>query len=91
LHRLLDNLEMLKEEGFTSSAVAISFSRRLIQPIQDRVHPAFEYWGQSDPTHVIKRKVSKGEMAVRVKNIFCGRIRNRDAPRRSRCTDLTTR
>jgi hypothetical protein len=60
----------------TGGAVAISFCHRLIQPIQDRVHPAFEYWGQSDPTQVIKSKVSKGEMAARVKNIFDGRIRN---------------
>jgi hypothetical protein len=46
----LDDLEQLKVEGLTGGAVAISFSRRLIQPIQDRAHPTFEYWGQSDPT-----------------------------------------
>jgi diphthamide synthase (EF-2-diphthine--ammonia ligase) len=33
LHPLLDNLERLKVEGLTGGAVAISFSRRLIQPI----------------------------------------------------------
>jgi hypothetical protein len=38
----------------------------LILPIKDRVHPAYEYWGQSDPTHEVSRKVSKEEMAVRV-------------------------
>jgi hypothetical protein len=50
----------------TGAAVARSFCRRLIQPIKDRVHPAYEYWGQSDPTHEVSRKVSKEEMAVRV-------------------------
>jgi hypothetical protein len=50
LQPLLDDLEQLKVEGLTGGAVAISFSRRLIQPIQDRAHPTFEYWGQSDPT-----------------------------------------
>jgi hypothetical protein len=53
----------------------------LIQPIQDQVHLAFEYWGQSNPTRVAKHKVSKGEMATRMKNIFSGRIRNRKCPK----------
>jgi hypothetical protein len=49
---LLDELEQLKAEGLTGTAVAISFCRHLIQPLQDRAHLAFEYWGQSDPTRV---------------------------------------
>jgi hypothetical protein len=61
--------------------VAISFCRRLIQPLQDRAHPAFEYWGQSDPTQVAQRKVSKAEMMARAKKIFGGRIRNKECPR----------
>jgi hypothetical protein len=65
----------------TGGAVAISFCCRLILPIQDPLHPAFEYSGQSDPTRVIKRKVSKGEMAARVKDIFSDRIRNRECPK----------
>jgi hypothetical protein len=68
LKPLLDDLEQLKAEGLTGVAVAISFCRRLIQPLQDRAHPAFEYWGQSDPTRVAQRKVSKA-------------IRNRECPR----------
>jgi hypothetical protein len=42
---LLDDLERSKAEGLTGGAVAISFGCRLIQPIQDQVHPAFEYSG----------------------------------------------
>jgi hypothetical protein len=42
LHPLLDDLKRLKAEWLTSGAVAISFNCRLIQPIQDRVHLAFE-------------------------------------------------
>jgi hypothetical protein len=40
---LLDDLEKLKAEGLTGDVVAISFNHRLIQPIQDWVHPTFEY------------------------------------------------
>jgi hypothetical protein len=43
----------------TGASVARSFCRRLIQLIKDRVHPAYEYWGQSDPTREVIRKVSK--------------------------------
>jgi hypothetical protein len=81
LQPLLDDLEQLKAEGLTGGAVVISFCRRLIQPIQDRAHPTFEYWGQSDPTRVVKRKVSKAEMMAWAKNIFGGWIRNRDFPK----------
>jgi hypothetical protein len=42
LHPLLDDLERLKAEWLTGGAVAISFNCQLIQPIQDRVHLAFE-------------------------------------------------
>jgi hypothetical protein len=49
LRPLLEDLERLKAEGLTRSVVAINFSCWLIQPIQDRVHPAYEYWGQSNP------------------------------------------
>jgi hypothetical protein len=68
-------------EGLTGVAVAISFSRRLIQPLQDRAHPAFEYWGQYDPTRAAQRKVSKAEMMAHAKNIFGERICNRECPR----------
>jgi hypothetical protein len=52
LKPLLDDLEELKAEGLTGTAVAINFCRRLVQPLQDRAHPAFKYWGQFDPTRV---------------------------------------
>jgi hypothetical protein len=81
LKPMLDDLEQLKAEGLTGVAVAISFCRRLIQPLRDRAHPAFEYWGQSNPTRVAQCKVSKVEMMARVKNIFGGQIRNKECPK----------
>jgi hypothetical protein len=33
----------------TGVRVAISFFHRLIQPLQDRAHLAFEYWGNPTP------------------------------------------
>jgi hypothetical protein len=43
LKPLLDDLEQLKAKGLTSAAVAISFCHHLIEPLQDRAHPTFEY------------------------------------------------
>jgi hypothetical protein len=37
--------------------------------------------GESNPTRVAQRKVSKAEMMTRAKNIFSGRIRNRECPK----------
>jgi hypothetical protein len=61
--------------------VAISFCRCLIQLLPDRAHPAFQYWGQSDPAQLVQRMVSKAEMIARAKNIFGGRIRNTECPK----------
>ena len=78
---LLTDLKKLKDEGLTGGAVAISFSRSLIQPIKDWVHPVYEYWGQSDPTREAMRKVSKEEMVARVCQFFCGVICNKACPK----------
>jgi hypothetical protein len=43
LRLLLEDLEGSKTEGLTGGTMAISFHRQLLQPIQDRVHPAYEY------------------------------------------------
>jgi ribosomal protein L23 len=53
----------------------------MIQPIKDRVHPAYEYYGQSDPTSEVNRKVSKEEMAARVSQIYSGKVKVKKCPR----------
>jgi hypothetical protein len=61
----------------TRGSIARSFCRRLIQPIKDRVHPAYEYWGQSDPT----RKVSMEEMGTSVSQIYVGKAWIKKCPK----------
>jgi hypothetical protein len=48
LKEVLELVKDVKDRGVTGGSVARSFCRRLIHPIKDRVHPAYEYWGQSD-------------------------------------------
>ena len=50
MERLLKEITNLLVQKLTGAAVAISFCKRLTQPIQERVHPAYEYWGRQDPT-----------------------------------------
>jgi hypothetical protein len=59
----------MKSRGVTGAAVVRSFCRQMIQPINDQVHPVYEYCGQSDPTREVNRKVSMEEMAARVSQI----------------------
>jgi hypothetical protein len=63
---VLELVNGMKSRGVTGAAVARSFCRRMIQPIKDRVHPAYEYCGQSDTTREMNHKVSREEMAARV-------------------------
>jgi hypothetical protein len=43
IKEVLALLEDLKKRGVTGGLVARSFCQRLIHPIKDRVHPAYEY------------------------------------------------
>jgi hypothetical protein len=78
---LLAKIADLSARGLTGAAVAISFCRRLTQPIQERVHPAFEYWGHRDPTRGNERKVPREEVANRVARIMAGQIRDKGCPK----------
>jgi hypothetical protein len=42
---VLELVKDLKNWGVTGGSVARLFCWRLIQPIKDRVHPTYEYWG----------------------------------------------
>jgi hypothetical protein len=81
LEGVLELVSDMKKRGVTGAAVARSFCRRMIQPIKDRVHPVYEYWGQSDPTHEVNCKVSKEEMAARVSQKFSGRGKVKKCPK----------
>jgi hypothetical protein len=74
LKGVLELVSDIKKRGVTGAAVARPFCRRMIQPIKDRVHPVFEYIGQSDPTREVNRKVSKEEMAARVSQMYSGKV-----------------
>ena len=65
----------------TGAMVALSFCKRLTQPIQERVHPAYEYWGREDPTQGPNCKVSWVEATNRFARIMAGQIRDKGCPK----------
>jgi hypothetical protein len=81
LKSVLELVNELKKQGVTGAAVARSFCWRMIQPIKDRVHPTYEYWGQSDPTREVNRMVSTEEMAARVSQMYSGKVKVRKCPK----------
>jgi hypothetical protein len=78
---ILELVRDLKSQGVTGASVTMSFCRRLIQPIKDGVHPAYEYWGQSDPMCEVNRMVSKEEMAARVSQIYSWKVKIKKFPK----------
>jgi hypothetical protein len=81
LESVLGLVSELKKRGVTGAVVARSFCRRMIQPIKDRVHPAYEYLGQTDPTRKVNCKVSKEEMAARVSQMYARRVKVKKCPK----------
>jgi hypothetical protein len=75
LKGVLELVSDMKKRGVTGAPVARSLCRRMIQPIKDRVHPAYEYCGQSDPTREVNRNVSKKEMVARASQMYFGKVK----------------
>jgi hypothetical protein len=51
------------------------------------VHPAYEYWGQSDPTREANRKVPRDEMVAIVTKQYVGPMRNKTCLKAHSLTD----
>ena len=58
---LLEEIANLSAFMLTRAAVALSYCKQLVQQIQDRVHPDYEYWGRVDPTQWQNRMVPQEE------------------------------
>ncbi|RLM54814.1 hypothetical protein C2845_PM10G11940 [Panicum miliaceum] len=87
---LLAELSKLKAEKLTGATVALSFSKGLTQPIQDRVHPGYKYSGLDDPTWVKNRKVPHKEVLSRVTRIVSGEAWHKGCPKAHRLKQPTT-
>ncbi|RLN13260.1 hypothetical protein C2845_PM09G13250 [Panicum miliaceum] len=78
---LLAELQKLTANKLTGAAVALSFAKRLTKPIQERVHPGYEYSGCNDPTRGRNRRVSLGEAFKWVSLIMNGEVHDKGCPK----------
>lgn len=64
---LLGEIECLKSvHQITSASIVAHWSIRRVQPLQRRVHLAFEYTGEEDPTRYTREKISEDDLENRV-------------------------
>jgi len=88
---LLGEIERLKtDHQITGVSVIAHWSLRRVQPLQRRVHLAYQYTGEEDPTRYTLEKISvdelEGRVAALLKNInwrpsFSGAFRADRRPR----------
>ena len=64
---LLGEIEGLKaDHQITGAFVVAHWIIQRVQPLQRRVHLAFEYTGEEDPTRYTREKISEDELEGRV-------------------------
>ncbi|WP_284123605.1 hypothetical protein, partial [Klebsiella pneumoniae] len=76
----LSNIDVLKSNGLTAHAVVIDFVYRNIQPMKDRVYPAFLYVGMNDPTREVTEEMTEDDVKFRVEMILKGEAHNEGSP-----------
>jgi hypothetical protein len=77
---LLAEVGLLKERGLTAEAIVADFVFKNIQPLKDRVHPAYLYQGLADPTRVTNRRIPSADLVSRLEMILRGKVSNVGAP-----------
>jgi hypothetical protein len=60
--------------------VVIDFVFHNIQPLKDRVHPAYMYAGVRDPSQVTNRQITKEDVSLQVGTMLKGDVFNEGAP-----------
>ena len=77
---LLAEICLLKDGSLTAEAVVADFVFKNIQPLKDRIYPAYLYSGVNDSTQVTNRRIPNEDLLNRLDMILRGRISNAGAP-----------
>jgi hypothetical protein len=59
-------ISALKNRGLTTEVVVVNFVFKNIQPLKDRVYPAYLYTGVNDPSQVTDKQISEEKVLSRV-------------------------
>jgi hypothetical protein len=71
---------LLKDGCLTAEAVVADFVFKNIQPLKDRIYPAYLYSGVNDSTRVTHRRIPNEDLLSRLDMILRGRVSNAGAP-----------
>jgi hypothetical protein len=77
---LLTEICLLKDRGLTAKAVVADFVFKNIQPLKDRVYPAYLYSGVNDSTRVTNKKIPTADLMSQLDMILRGKVSNAGAP-----------
>jgi hypothetical protein len=77
---LLVEICSLKDRGLTTEVVFADFVFKNIQPLKDRLYPAYLYTGINDSTRVTNRQIPNDDLLSRLDMILRGRVSNASAP-----------
>jgi hypothetical protein len=77
---LLAEICLMKDKGLTTEAVVADFVFKNIQPLKDRVYPAYLYTSINDSTRVTNRQIPNGDLLGRLDMILRGKVLNVGAP-----------
>jgi hypothetical protein len=73
---LLAEICLLNERGLTVEAVVADFVFKNIQPLKDRVYPAYLYSGVTDSTQVTNNRIPAVDLVSRLEMILRGKVSN---------------
>jgi hypothetical protein len=77
---LLAEICSLKDGGLTAEAVVADFVFKNIQPLKDRVYPAYLYSGVNDSTRATNKMIPTEDLLSHLDMILRGRVSNAGAP-----------
>jgi hypothetical protein len=64
----------------TAEVVVVDFVFKNIQPLKDRVYPAYLYTRVNDPTRITNRRILEEDVLRRIDLILRGKMLNAGAP-----------
>jgi hypothetical protein len=77
---LLAEICALKDQGLTTEAVVADIVFKNIQPLKDRVYPAYLYIGVNDPTRITNKQIPDEDLLSRINLMLRGKVSNASAP-----------
>jgi hypothetical protein len=78
---LLAKIANLKDRGLIAEAFVINFVFKNIQPLKDKLHPAYLYTSVGNPSRVTNKRFTEEDILIQAELMLRGAIVNDGDPR----------